>query len=142
MISKGKYILGTPKEVAETIVDESFDFSGATYRLKPCGFISYDFATFDAENIDASAEQLEQSVEYWYGVKKIDTGFDNSGICLDVFSDCYGGGSGTYCKIENFYQRTTIIKLLTKTIITTIQDNEEGCSAKTLLLAIPTEQEE
>lgn len=136
MRREGKYVLGTPKELAEYIVDKSFKFNGAligNYELKP-----YDFAVAD-ELIDlnkSTLEEIKASSSGWYGIKQIETGFDFCGI--ELFADYYGGRCGQYETLDYDYGRNECVMVITEMIINVL-NIQETCHEDTLLIAEPSE---
>lgn len=82
MRREDKYILGTPEEIAEYIVDVSFKFLGAL--MSNCELTPYDFAVADdlCDLNELSLEEIKRSSSCWYGIKQIDAGFDYQGINL------------------------------------------------------------
>lgn len=124
MIREGRYVLGTPKEIAEVIVDASLDFSSTSVRLKDTGFVPYDFGIPETDDNNKPLKQLESLVENWYGVKLLHTGF-HAGERIDIFVDGYGGGCGSYCRFLSFYSRKMIISVIAKAIVATLKLGHE-----------------
>lgn len=136
MRREGKYVLCTPEELAEYIVDVSFEFQGAimqNYELKP-----YDFAVVD-ELIDLNKSTLEEinaSSSGWYGIKQIEVGFDFQGI--DLIADYYGGRCMLCGELEFDYSRAECVMVITEMIINVL-NIQETCHEDTLLIAEPSE---
>lgn len=136
MRREGKYILGTPEEIAEYIVDESFKFNGAligSYELKP-----YDFAVAN-EFIDLNKSTLEEvnaNSDGWYGIKQIETNFDYQGI--NLIADYYGGRCMICGELELDYGRAECVMVITEMIINVL-NIQETCHEDTLLIAEPSE---
>lgn len=137
MRKEGKYILGTAKEVAEYIVDESFRFNGAligNYELKP-----YDFAVAD-ELIDlnkSTLEEIKASSSGWYGIKQIEAGFDYQGI--DLIADYYGGRCMVCGELELDYSRAECVMVIIEMIMNVL-NIQDTCHEDTLLIAEPAEE--
>lgn len=136
MRREGKYVLCTPEELAEYIVDISFKFQGAimqNYELKP-----YDFAVAN-EFIDLNESTLEEinaNSNGWYGIKQIETGFDFQGI--DLIADYYGGRCMLCSELEFDYGRAECVIVITEMIINVL-NIQETCHEDTLLIAEPSE---
>lgn len=137
MRRESKYVLGTPKELAEYIVDESFKFKNSkaiSGDLKP-----YDFAIAD-ELVDTdklTLEEITASSDGWYGIKQIDTGFDYYGV--ELFADYYGGRCGQCGELEFDYNRNECVLIITE-MITNVLNVTETCHEDTLLIAEPAEK--
>ena len=70
-------------------------------------------------------KRLCNKLEYWYGIKKIDTGFDSFyNNVINLFADYYGGGCGVYSKLDFDDPINDIISTITKTIINTLSYKE------------------
>ena len=136
MRREGKYVLCTPEELAEYIVDVSFKFQGAimqNYELKP-----YDFAVAN-EFIDlnkSTLEEIKASSSGWYGIKQIETGFEFQGI--DLIADYYGGRCMLCGELEFDYSRAECVMVITEMIIN-VFNIQETCHEDTLLIAEPSE---
>ena len=136
MRREGKYVLCTPEELAEYIVDISFKFQGAimqNYELKP-----YDFAVAN-EFIDLNESTLEEinaNSNGWYGIKQIETGFEFQGI--DLIADYYGGRCMLCGELEFDYSRAECVMVITEMIINVL-NIQETCHEDTLLIAEPSD---
>ena len=136
MRREGKYVLCTPEELAEYIVDISFKFQGAimqNYELKP-----YDFAVAN-EFIDLNESTLEEinaNSNGWYGIKQIETGFEFQGI--DLIADYYGGRCMLCGELEFDYSRAECVMVITVMIINVL-NIQETCHEDTLLIAEPSD---
>ena len=96
MKTENNYMLGTVKEIAEAIaeniVDKNKGLSHEARQLfKNCDFVITDCDLCDTRTLADIYKDSESGI---YGIKCIDTGFDNFDI--DIFADYYGGGSGYY----------------------------------------------
>ncbi len=56
--------------------------------------LAHNFLKHGLKPVDFTVEEDDKSYSSWYGIKAIDTGFNNSDY--DVIVDYYGGGSGEY----------------------------------------------
>ena len=136
MRTEDKYVLGTPHEIAEYIIDKSLGFRGAlmsNYNLMP-----YDFAVADdlCDLNELSLEEIKGSSSGWYGIKQIETGFEFQGI--DLIADYYGGRCMLCGELEFDYSRAECVMVITEMIINVL-NIQETCHEDTLLIAEPSE---
>lgn len=116
---EGRYILGTIKEVARELYNPNIkDF---TERFIDCDFALVYDGDFDLFN--DNLESICYNVEGWYGIKRIDTGFDNVDN-VDLFADYYGGGCGTYRLMGDWISDTGIVRRITEMIIKVLSYQE------------------
>ena len=121
MLKEGKYLLGTISEIANELYNsEEKIFKN---RFREC-----DFALVDTKDFDFLKESLDVIYENsigFYGIKKIDTGFDNdSNDNVDLFADYYGGGCGVYRLVEDYGNDEDIIDTIKEMIIETLSYRE------------------
>ena len=118
----GKYILGTIKE----IVKELYNPNEKIFKDR---FRECDFALVETEDFNLLKEPLDVIYDNsigFYGIKKIDTGFDNDGYNdVDLFADYYGGGCGTY-KLIGDWENDQEIRNDIKKMIVEVLSNQEG----------------
>ena len=88
---EGTYFLGTATELANKIA-EKLTNNGVISAQAMRNFPGVDFA--EANLTSDNLEEIEAGSEYWHGIKRLDTGFDNYGY--DLFADYYGGGCGVH----------------------------------------------
>ena len=118
---EGKFMLGTINEVAKELykADEK-NFSDR--------FVECDFAVANDFDLDLEKDDLEViciDSTGWYGIKKIDTGFDGRHEDnVDLFADYYGGGCGTYKLIGDWNDKYTIVNTIKKMIIDVLSFQE------------------
>lgn len=63
-------------------------------------FKDFDFAVTEyTSDIGFALSTIAAESESWFGIKQVDTGFDNV-IDLELFADYYGGGCGVYKTIH------------------------------------------
>ena len=118
---EGKYILGTIDEVAKELYK-------ANEKNFADRFIECDFAVANDFDLDLEKDDLETiciDSTGWYGIKKIDPGFDSRSYDhVDLFSDYYGGGCGTYELIGNWEFKDNIIRTIMEMIINVLSYQE------------------
>ena len=133
MRREDKYILGTAREIAEYITDESFRF--LRYDCPQGNLKSYDFAIAEMED-GQTLEEIKDSSSGWYGIKQIETGFDFCGI--ELFADYYGGRCGQYATLDYDYGRNECVTIITEMIMNVL-NIQDSCHEDTLLIAEPAE---
>lgn len=136
MRTEDKYVLGTPHEIAEYIIDKSLRFRKAlmsNYDLTP-----YDFAVADdlCDPNELSLEEIKGSSSGWYGIKQIDAGFDYQGI--DLIADYYGGRCMVCSELELDYSRADCVAIVEEMIMNVL-NIQDSCHEDTLLIAEPAE---
>ena len=136
MRKEERYILGTAREIAEYIVDESFDFTNKFRMegvLKPYDFaIANEFADEEGETL----EKIKIASSGWYGIKQIETGFDFEGI--NLFADYYGGRCSICDEIDIDSSREDCCIVIEKMILNVL-NTCEICHEDTLIIAEPAE---
>lgn len=118
----GKYMLGTIREISTVLYNpEEKIFKD---RFREC-----DFALVETEDFNLLKEPLDVIYENsigFYGIKKINPGFDNDNYGnVDLFADYYGGGCGTYKLIGDWKEDWQIGSDIKKMIIEVLS-NQEG----------------
>lgn len=121
MRKESKYILGTIAEVANELY--KIDEKKFTDRFVECDFaLANDFA-LDLEKDDLETIYIDSTG--WYGIKKIDPGFDSRhDDNVDLFADYYGGGCGTYELIGDWEWADNIVKTIKEMIINVLSYQE------------------
>ena len=132
-----KYMLGTIDEVAEELykIDEK-KFADR--------FIECDFAIVEGD-WDLDKEDLEtiyNNTTGWYGIKKINPGFDSShDDNVDLFADYYGGGCGTYELIGDWEWADNIVRTI-KDMIIDVLSYQEGTITENDVIICGVKREE
>lgn len=75
------YVVGKPDDLARSVLGEKME-----------DFTPYDFAVMDTAAFEETPEDLRRIAdcsEGWYGIKRVDTGFDSNE--LQIVADYYGG---------------------------------------------------
>lgn len=126
-----RYLLGTINEIATELYnpnEENFED-----RFAEC-----DFAIVDEYNFDIKKEDLEfiyNKSTGWYGIKKLNAGFDNShDDNVDLFVDYYGGGCGTYRAIGMWDNKEEIINIIKEMIIESLSIQEANVTKYNTIL--------
>lgn len=110
---ENKYMLGTIAEVAKELYK-------ADEKIFENRFLECDFAVVEKEDFDLDNDDLETihiNSTGWYGIKKINPGFDSRHDNVDLFADYYGGGCGTYELIGNWEFKDNIVRTIMEMII-------------------------
>lgn len=117
-----KYFKGTVYELAQEL-EKHIDWDERT-------FPSCDYATCPDIEGNESNEELANTAEHWYGIHKIDSGFDNTDE-IEVVANYWGGGCGQYAELSEDYDPVMdILALIRETI-----DIDEGYDEDELLIA-------
>lgn len=118
---EGKFILGTIDEVAKELYKA--DEKNFADRFFDCDFAVANDFDLDLEHDDLETICIDSTG--WYGIKKIDPGFDSRSYDhVDLFSDYYGGGCGTYELIGNWEFKDNIIRTIMEMIINVLSYQE------------------
>lgn len=128
---EGKFILGTIDEVAKELYKA--DEKNFADRFFDC-----DFAVANDFDLDLEYDDLETiciDSTGWYGIKKIDTGFDDRHENdVDLFADYYGGGCGTYKLIGDWDDKDLITDIIKEMIIIVLSHQESYITEDTILI--------
>jgi hypothetical protein len=93
MLLSGKVLFyGTVKELGK-VVTEYVDVENKWFPV-------VDFAIIDGEKVEAekmNLERIQKEASEWYGIRKIDSGFNSEN--LELVANYYGGGCGEYTEI-------------------------------------------
>lgn len=128
---ENKYMLGTIDEVAKELykVDEKI-FSD---RFIDCDFAVVEKEDFDLENDDLKT--IYTNSTGWYGIKKIDPGFNSMFYDhVDLFADYYSGGCGTYELIGNWEFESNIIRTIMEMIINVLSYQEGNITKNDVII--------
>lgn len=120
-------LLGTPRGIAKEVLKYVLE-NTINAESK---FINCDFAVACDEEYETLAERKYNS-SGWYGIKKINTGFDSDD--LDLFADYYGGGCGIYNTLFDGMTPKDCIDIVQKMIIATMNITEY-CDKNSILIA-------
>lgn len=128
---ENKYMLGTVAEVARELYKTDDE------KIFADRFIECDFAVVEKEDFNLDNDDLEIihiNSTGWYGIKKLDTGFDNEYGGVDLFADYYGGGCGTYKLIGDWLPDEDILMYINKMIIGVLSCQEGTVTGDTVLI--------
>ena len=128
---ESKYMLGTISEVAKELYN-------VNEKIFADRFIECDFAVAEKEDFDLENDDLDfifENATGYYGIKKIDPGFDNGNYDnVDLFADYYGGGCGTYRLIVDWNDTDLIIDTIKEMIIVVLSYQEGYITEDTILI--------
>lgn len=92
MIAQDNYYICTIDELAEVIVRQINLPDPGKSRFNPVNFALTDYD--DTYIARYTPEEIASGAEGWYGIRRIDTGFDDPDLMLCV--DYYGGGCASF----------------------------------------------
>lgn len=128
----GKYdrdcLKGTIAEFSAFLAKNVLDDSKA--------WVNYDFGIISPDNLESEDyDFIESSIEGWYGVKKIDTGFVSD--CYILFSDYYGGGCASMCQVwdDGFEESEFMASDIQRMLLSTLTVVETGVTPDTIIYA-------
>lgn len=116
------YVVGKPDDLARSVLGEKME-----------DFTPYDFAVMDTAAFEETPEDfwsIADCSEGWYGIKKIDTGFDSDE--LQIVADYYGGGCAAFLSLDTKEHYEIAIQLVTNLILQSMC--MERCSKDTILI--------
>lgn len=116
------YVIGKPEDFARSALGKN---------LK--NFTPYDFAVMDTSAFEETPEDLRRVADCskgWYGIKKVDTGFDSNE--LQIVADYYGGGCAAFLSLDTKEDYEIAIQLVTNLILQSMC--MERCSKDTILI--------
>lgn len=116
------YVVGKPDDLARSVLGEKME-----------DFTPYDFAVMDTAAFEETPEDLRRVAdcsERWYGIKKVDTGFDSNE--LQIVADYYGGGCAAFLSLDPKEDYEIAIQLVTNLILQSMC--MERCSKDTILI--------
>lgn len=125
---ESKYMLGTISEIAKELYK-------ADEKKFPDRFLDCDFSVVDQDcsKIKSVEEIFLASNGPWYGIKQLNTGFDNYNS-VDLFADYYGGGCGTYKEIGDWDSENIIKKYIKEIILETLNKGELVSNENTIII--------
>ena len=122
-------ILGTASEIASVLCD---DLKGpvsckSAKQFKECDFAPAPDTWYSTDTI----KQIRDRAESWYGIKTINTDFDNP--ALELFVDYYGGCAGYYCALETETKKEAVERIEI-VMLASMNANGESATEDTLLV--------
>lgn len=116
------YVVGKPGDFARSVLGKNLE-----------NFTPYDFAVMDTAAFEETPEDLRRVADYsegWYGIKKVDTGFDSNE--LQIVADYYGGGCAAFLSLDPKEDYEIAIQFVTNLILQSMC--MERCSKDTILI--------
>lgn len=116
------YVIGKPEDFARSALGKNLE-----------NFTPYDFAVMDTAAFEETPEDLRRVADCskgWYGIKKVDTGFDSNE--LQIVADYYGGGCAAFLSLDPKEDYEIAIQLVTNLILQSMC--MERCSKDTILI--------
>lgn len=130
-------ILGTASEIASVLCSGFTEpiSSETASQFKECDFAVAPDTWYSTDTV----KQISTRAESWYGIKTINTGFDNP--ALELFVDYYGGCAGYYCAIETESKKEATDRIEVA-MLASMNANDEGVTGDTLLVGEIQEEKE
>ena len=123
------YFLGTIKEIADSLTELLLS---ADSIKDTAAFTDFDFAIVDDYDPRYSLTTIAENAVGWYGVKRIDSGFNSWN--LDLCGDYYGGGSLSSCSFDTYLEREEVSGFFQKLLVGIIDKHGEDATEKTILI--------
>ena len=122
-------ILGTASEIASVLCSGFTEpiSSESASQFKECDFAPAPETWYSTDTV----RQISSRAESWYGIKTINTGFDNP--ALELFVDYYGSCAGFYCAIETESKQEATDRIEVA-MLASMNANDEGVTGDTLLV--------
>lgn len=138
-----KYIIGTISGVSRKIVEMIRENGTTITRTSLHKFKNFDYAIIEGdclESTDVKFILTNNKIYEYYGMKKQHTGFDSEN--LELISDYYGGGCGTYGSIYEGVFASEAVILIKGMMKTTLEKNGNTVSEGLLILVKFIDEEE
>ena len=131
MRKEDKHMLGTIAEVAKELY--KINKKKFADRFLECDFALVEKEDFDLENDDLDTIFINSTG--WYGIKKLNTGFDSDLYDnVDLFADYYGGGCGTYRLIGDWDNGDKIVNTIKEMIVTVLSCQEGNITEDDIII--------
>ena len=126
---ENNFILGTASEIASVLcVDFKEPIScKSAKQFKECDFAPAPETWYSTDTV----KEISNRAESWYGIKTINTDFDNP--ALELFVDYYGGCAGYYCAIETESKKEATDRIEVA-MLASMNANDEGVTGDTLFV--------
>lgn len=134
VIKQNNYMLGKIKDIAKELYFPK-DKDKLLFRcFRECDFALIDNQDIDLNNQDIDLDEIYHNSTGWYGIKKINTGFDaKANNDWNLFADYYGGGCGVYRFIFNNDDTSDIISNIEEMIMETLS-YQEGTITRNMII--------
>lgn len=122
-------ILGTASEIASVLCSGFTEpiTSESASQFKECDFAVAPDTWYSTDTV----KEICKRAGSWYGIKTINTDFDNP--ALELFVDYYGGCAGYYCAIETESKQEAIDRIEVA-MLASMNANDENVTGDTLLV--------
>ena len=122
-------ILGTASEIASVLCSGFTEpiSSESAKQFKECDFAPAPETWYSTDTV----KEICKRAGSWYGIKTINTDFDNP--ALELFVDYYGGCAGYYCAIETESKQEAIDRIEVA-MLASMNANDENVTGDTLLV--------
>lgn len=122
-------ILGTASEIASVLCSGFTEpiTSESAIQFKECDFAPAPETWYSTDTV----KEICKRAGSWYGIKTINTDFDNP--ALELFVDYYGGCAGYYCAIETESKQEAIDRIEVA-MLASMNANNENVTGDTLLV--------
>lgn len=97
-----------------------------------------DFAIAEIPGKYATLEEIKASSSGWYGMKRIDAGFDSEELC--VITDYYGGGCANFAQLCDAMEKKEITESFIHTILHTLNTIEAANRNTAVIVDFKTEK--
>lgn len=122
-------ILGTASEIASVLCadfKEPISCKSAK-QFKECDFAVAPETWYSTDTV----KQISNRAENWYGIKTINTDFDNP--ALELFVDCYESCAGYYFTLETEMKKEAVERVEVA-MLASLNANGESVTGDTLLV--------
>lgn len=135
MVRQGKYMLCTVSELVAELSKGVCKKNAGKSKFKDVNFfVPSAYVSVDEYDGNVTLEEIAQNDGGWYGIKAIDTGFnDDEGLTL--CADYYGGGSVAFGHLWGECSENEIRSVLKSLIFDTLISGEGTVGDATLLIA-------
>lgn len=122
-------ILGTASEIASVLCSGFTEpiTSESAIQFKECDFAPAPETWYSTDTV----KEICKRAGSWYGIKTINTDFDNP--ALELFVDYYGGCAGYYCAIKTESKQEAIGRIEVA-MLASMNANNENVTGDTLLV--------
>lgn len=131
MIVQGNYYTCTVEELAELVARRICQPNPGETQFNT---VNFSLTDYDSTSVSRyTPEELASGAEGWYGIRRIDTGFDDPDLMLCV--DYYGGGFASFVHLFDGLTGGEMKEKIQKAMVRTLAMGE-GLSADDILSSI------